>query len=131
MPALLVALVLALPLGVHAAAQPAAPPCRDVDPRGAAWDVSFPYGGDDVRAWGWGAFETELGRRHVAALCPGTRLTIEVTRRGVRHDLTYWTSRDGHLNREYRVGVRVVRWGRDADRLEAHVLPHVVRHLSF
>lgn len=102
--------------------------CDEAGAAGAVAEVSFRLRNDDVRAWGWGGFTTDVGRRHIRTLCPGSRLTIEVTRAGSRHELAYQTSTDGTTHREYRVDMRTLQWGLDAHLLEAEVLPHVVRH---
>lgn len=86
--------------------------------------------GREVRVWSLGGFRTAAPALHVEALCPGAVLDLEVHWQGELRRLSYRATRDGVLVRTYTVGARSIVWGREAEALEARLLPAVVAHLE-
>lgn len=86
--------------------------------------------GRDVRVVSTGGFRTNAGARHVESVCPGAVLEIEVDEAGAARRLTYRARRDGGLERLYTTDLRWEPWTREAEALEARLLPDVVRELE-
>ena len=86
--------------------------------------------GHDVRVMSTGGFQTSASALHVASVCPGAVLEIEVDLAGATHRLAYRSRRDGTLERSYTRDLRWEPWTREAESLEARLLPYVLRRLD-
>jgi len=86
--------------------------------------------GHDVRVRSTGGFQTSASALHVESVCPGAMLEIEVDQGGVTHRLSYRSHRDGTLERSYMTDLRWEPWTREAESLEARLLPDVLRQLD-